>query len=91
MCYRTAQSLGAARGRVLNSGILILGAPPLLILTGFAILCYFVGGALRFIPDELELLYAPEFLLYRVLPVAVYFVALHLLYFASGDWFSSEK
>ena len=38
MCYRTAQSLSAARGRVLNSGILILGAPPLLILTGFAIL-----------------------------------------------------
>ena len=38
MCYRTAQALSAARGRVLNSGILILGAPPLLILTGFAIL-----------------------------------------------------
>jgi len=38
MCYRTAQSLGAARGRVLNSGILILGAPPLAILTGFVFL-----------------------------------------------------
>jgi hypothetical protein len=38
VCYRTAQALDAARGRVLNSGILILGAPPLLILTGFAVL-----------------------------------------------------
>ena len=38
LCYRTAQSLSAARGRVLNSGILILGAPPLLLLTGFALL-----------------------------------------------------
>jgi len=38
MCYRTAQSLDAARGRVLNSGILVLGAPPLLLLTGFALL-----------------------------------------------------
>lgn len=38
MCYRTAQALSAARGRVLNSGILILGTPPLIILTGFAFL-----------------------------------------------------
>ncbi len=38
VCYRTAQALGAARGKVLNSGILILGAPPLAILTGFVFL-----------------------------------------------------
>ena len=38
MCYRTAQSLDAARGHVLNSGILVLGMPPLLLLTGFAVL-----------------------------------------------------
>ena len=38
LCYRTAQALNAARGRALNSGILILGAPPLLLLTGFAVL-----------------------------------------------------
>ena len=38
MCYRTAQALDAARGRVLNSGILVLGMPPLLLLTGFAVL-----------------------------------------------------
>ena len=38
ICYRTAQALGTARGKVLNSGILILGAPPLVILTGFVFL-----------------------------------------------------
>ena len=35
MCYRTAHSQQAARSRVLNMGILILGAPPFLILAGF--------------------------------------------------------
>jgi hypothetical protein len=35
MCYRTAHSQQEARSRVLNSGILILGAPPFLILAGF--------------------------------------------------------
>ena len=35
MCYRTAHSQQDARARVLNSGILILGAPPFLILAGF--------------------------------------------------------
>ncbi len=38
LCYRTAQALGAARGKVLNSGIFILGTPPLAILTGFVFL-----------------------------------------------------
>jgi hypothetical protein len=35
MCYRTAHAQQDARARVLNSGILILGAPPFLILAGF--------------------------------------------------------
>jgi hypothetical protein len=35
MCYRTAHSQQSARSRVLNMGILILGAPPFLILAGF--------------------------------------------------------
>jgi hypothetical protein len=35
MCYRTAQSQNAARSHVLNMGILLLGAPPFLILAGF--------------------------------------------------------
>ena len=35
MCYRTAHAQQSARSKVLNSGILILGAPPFLILAGF--------------------------------------------------------
>jgi len=35
MCYRSAHAQNQARSRVLNLGILILGAPPFLILAGF--------------------------------------------------------
>jgi hypothetical protein len=35
MCYRTAHAQNQARSRVMNWGILILGAPPFLILAGF--------------------------------------------------------
>ena len=35
MCYRTAKSQNEARSRVLNAGIVVLGAPPFLILAGF--------------------------------------------------------
>jgi hypothetical protein len=35
MCYRTAHAQNEARSRVLDWGILILGAPPFLILAGF--------------------------------------------------------
>jgi hypothetical protein len=35
MCYRTAHAQNEARSHVMNSGILILGAPPFLILAGF--------------------------------------------------------
>jgi hypothetical protein len=35
MCYRTAHAQNQARARVLNLGILILGAPPFLMLAGF--------------------------------------------------------
>lgn len=35
MCYRTAHAQNQARSQVLNMGILILGAPPFLILAGF--------------------------------------------------------
>lgn len=37
MCWRTAQALGAARGHVLNSGIVIMTVPSLVILVGAAI------------------------------------------------------
>ena len=35
MCYRTAHAQNNARARVLDMGILLLGAPPFLILAGF--------------------------------------------------------
>jgi len=35
MCYRTAQAQSAARARALNLGIVVLGVPPVLILTAF--------------------------------------------------------
>ena len=35
MCYRTAAAQNAARSRVMNLGIVLLGAPPFLILAGF--------------------------------------------------------
>ena len=37
MCYRTAHAQNQARARVLDMGILILGAPPFLILAGFVV------------------------------------------------------
>lgn len=38
MCYRTAHAQNGARSRVMNAGILVLGAPPFLILAGFVVL-----------------------------------------------------
>ncbi len=35
MCYRTAHAQNQARAHVLDMGILVLGAPPFLILAGF--------------------------------------------------------
>ncbi len=35
MCYRTAHAQNEARARVLDLGIVVLGAPPFLILGGF--------------------------------------------------------
>ena len=37
MCFRTAKAQNAERSRVMNLGILILGAPPVLILGGFVV------------------------------------------------------
>jgi hypothetical protein len=34
MCYRNAAAQGAARGRVLDAGIVVLIVPPLLIIAG---------------------------------------------------------
>jgi uncharacterized membrane protein len=35
MCFRTAKAQNQARSRTMNAGILVLGAPPFLILAGF--------------------------------------------------------
>ena len=35
MCFRTAKAQNQARSKVMNAGILVLGAPPFLILAGF--------------------------------------------------------
>ncbi|GEM_PF-904137 len=40
MCFRTAEAQSAARARLLNLGIVILGAPPFLILAGFCYVIY---------------------------------------------------
>jgi hypothetical protein len=37
MCYRTAHAQNQARARVLDMGIVILGAPPFLIMAGFVV------------------------------------------------------
>ena len=36
MCFRTAKAQNQARARVLNTGIVLLGGPPFVILAGFA-------------------------------------------------------
>jgi hypothetical protein len=40
MCFRTASAQNAARARLLNMGILLLGVPPFLILAGFLVLAW---------------------------------------------------
>ena len=40
MCFRTAEAQQSARAQVLNVGVLLLGAPPFLILAGYCYLFY---------------------------------------------------
>jgi hypothetical protein len=40
MCFRTAAAQNGARAHVLDIGILLLGAPPFLILAGYCVLFY---------------------------------------------------
>ena len=47
MCYRTAHAQNDARSRVLNMGILILGAPPFLILAGFVAFVFYKNNKTR--------------------------------------------
>ncbi len=41
MCFRTAAAQNSARAHIMNMGILIMGIPPVLILVGFLVLCYY--------------------------------------------------
>ncbi|HEX3744805.1 MAG TPA: hypothetical protein VHW09_12775 [Bryobacteraceae bacterium] len=54
MCYRTAQAQNQARSRVLDLGILILGAPPFLILAGFVAFVFSKDKQFRRSGTELE-------------------------------------
>jgi hypothetical protein len=45
MCYRTAAAQQAERSRVLNSGILILLIPPILMLAGILLLAFRRSGS----------------------------------------------
>jgi len=59
----------------------------ILILIEFARICTAVGIAWRRAPELWNYLLTAQYLLMTVLPVFLNFVALHLLYFSSGNWF----
>jgi hypothetical protein len=65
----------------------------LLILTlgGFAATCYAIGVMRKLGMSLSELFLMPVFAFNRLLPMVMNFVALHLLFFASGDWFQERK
>jgi hypothetical protein len=65
----------------------------LLILTvgSFLQLCWAVGVTWRVFPDSWSDFLGASFLLSRLLPMAMNLVALHLLYFSSGDWFRARR
>jgi hypothetical protein len=54
MCFRTASAQQGARAYVLDIGILLLGAPPFLILAGYCFLFYKKNHVTRMAPDEVE-------------------------------------
>jgi hypothetical protein len=65
----------------------------LLILTvaSFLQLCWAVGATWRAFPDLWSDFFSASFVLSRLLPVAMNLVALHLLYFSSGNWFRKQS
>jgi len=65
----------------------------LLILTvaSFLQLCWVVGATWRAFPDSWRYFFSANFLLSRLLPMTMNLVALHLLYFSSGDWFRKQS
>ena len=59
----------------------------LLVLFWFSKVCMAVGFAWRRAPEMWDYLLSARYLLVSVLTVVLNLVALHLLYFASGNWF----
>jgi len=76
MCHQIAHGRNWAR-------LLLL----LFTLVTFMQLCWAVGYIWRRAPDMWEMLFTADYLLGRVLPMAINMAALHLLFFSSGDWF----
>ena len=54
MCFRTAKAQNQARSKVLNAGILALGAPPFLILAGFVVFLIRRDRSTRDQADEVD-------------------------------------
>ena len=54
MCFRTASAQQGARAYVLDIGILLLGAPPFVILAGYCFLFYKKNHVTRMAADEVE-------------------------------------
>jgi len=53
----------------------------------FAQVCWAIGYVWRQMPELRGSLLETRFLLTRILPLTTTFIALHLLYYSSGNWF----
>ena len=62
-----------------------------IVLLNFAQQCTVVGFVWRQSPDLWDSLLTVHWVLTRILPIAMNFVALHLLCFSSGDWFRPRR
>jgi hypothetical protein len=80
LCHQLARGKGWPR---IVLSIVMLG--------NFVTTAYYLGFALRHSPQDLVFFYSTRFLLNRALPLLMNLVALHLLYFASGDWFREQQ
>ena len=60
MCFRTAAAQQGARAYVLDIGILLLGAPPFLILAGYCFLFYKKNHVTRMTADDVDPIYKDD-------------------------------
>jgi hypothetical protein len=63
----------------------------IIVLVTFATMCWALGYIWRQAPEVRGMLMEPELLLTRVVPLVMNLIALHLLYFSSGDWFRKRN